>query len=317
MQVVVPIAEPLQPDGFALNRFPIPLTDKVGAPWNIHHLQLDRLPILDVSNRPHVGWISSHLVLTMTDRELALKERGIRTDTLKNVKGTIHTILVGAAGVQQHRSRVFGLGVKGNVDTIIFVPTLRLDLASHTLVADAYALPLNHGLLRKIEKTLVAVIGEMVRVELWGDDVAAWKRLLPVLVERCRTWKHSPNCEFLAQKSIPLSLEHENDPLCSCGKGKDISAAFLKEKTWEPAVPFVTRIAIGPIFGVPYVESVGGITDKIRQGLSKEENGDRCARCGGPGKPKLLVCGACKSTSYCSAGCQREDWKKHKLTCKK
>ena len=264
-----------------------------------------------------MDWIDPHLALTMTDRERALIARDIRTDTLTNVKKTIHAILIGAAGVQQHQSRIFGLNVKGNVDTLIFVPTLRLDLASHTFVADAYVLPLNQDRVKKVEKMLLAIIGDLLRVELWGDEVATWKRLLPVLVERCRTWKHGPNCEFLAKRSIPLSLEHENDPLCSCGKGKDVSAAFLEEKKWESAVPFVTRIAIGPIFGVPYIESVGGITDKVVQQLEKEERGDKCARCGGPGKPKLLLCGACKSISYCSAGCQREDWKKHRLACKK
>ena len=79
----------------------------------------------------------------MTDRERTLRERDIRTDTLMNVKDTIHTILTGVAGVDRLRSRVFGLHVKGNIDTVIFIPTLRLDLASHTLVADAYVLPLN------------------------------------------------------------------------------------------------------------------------------------------------------------------------------
>ena len=152
---------------------------------------------------------------------------------------------------------------------------------------------------------MVAIVKELRDVELYGDEVATWKRLLPALAERCRTWKHGRNCEFLAKKTIPLSLEFENDPFCSCGKGKDISEAFRKEKKWESAIPFVVRIAISPIFGVPYVESVG------------EELGcEKCARCGGPGKPKLLVCGACKNTSYCSAGCQKEDWKKHKLACK-
>ena len=255
----------------------------------------------------------------MTDRERALRERDIRTDNLTNVKTTIHAILVGAAGVKQHKSRVFGLSVGTNIDTVIFVPTLRFDLASHTLVADAYALPLNDDRLRKVEKTLMAIIGELVRVELWGDEVAIWKRLLPALAERCRTWKHGPDCEFLAKKLIPLSLEHENDPLCSCGKGKDVNAAFRKEQKWESATPFVTRIALGPIFGVPYVESVGGLVDKTIQSFDEEleRRRDRCARCGGPGKPKLLVCGACKSISYCSAGCQKVDWKKHKLICKK
>jgi len=283
----------------------------------LHHLQLDRLPVLDASNKSRVDWIGPHLGLTMTDRERALRERDIRTDTLTNVKATIHAILTGAAGVQEHQSRVFGLSVKRNVDTLLFVPTLRFDLASYTLVADAYVLPLSRNLLKKVENTLFAIIGKKIDVELWGDEVAAWKRLLPVLVERCRTWKHGPNCEFLTKKSIPLSLEHENDPLCSCGKGKDVSAAFLKEKEWESAAPFVTRIAIGPIFGVPYVEGVGGIADALAQQFNREEHGDRCARCGSPGKPKLLVCGVCKNTNYCSAGCQKEDWKKHKLVCKK
>ena len=253
----------------------------------------------------------------MTDRELAMRKRDIRTDTLTNVKATIHAILVGAAGVQQHPSRVFGLSIKGNTDTVIFVPTLRFDLASHTLVADAYVLPLNQDRLRKVEKTLVAITGKMITVDLWGDEVANWKRLMPVLAERCRTWKHGPNCEFLAKKSIPLSLEHENDPLCSCGKGKDVSAEFMQEKKWESAIPFITRIAIGPIFGVPYVEGVGGLMDTMREKAIKEERCDGCARCGGPGVPRLLVCGACKNTRYCSARCQKEDWKKHKLVCEK
>jgi hypothetical protein len=266
-----------------------------------------------------VDWIGPHLGLAKTDRERALAKRNDRTDTLANVKETIHAILVDASGVQQHKSRVFGLSAEGNIDTIIFIPALRFDLAAHTLVADAYVLPLNKSRLRKVERTLGAIMGEMTTVNLWGGEVASWKRLMPTLAERCRTWKHGPNCEFLATKTIPLTLEHENDPLCSCGKGKDVSVAFMKEKKWESARPFVTRIAIGPIFGVPYVEDVGVFTGAMTQELEEKpkEPSGRCARCGGPGKPKLLVCSACKSSSYCSAGCQREDWKKHKLVCKK
>ena len=266
-----------------------------------------------------MGWILPHVTLTITDRERALRERNIRTDALTSVKTTVGAILLGATGVQQHKSRVFGLKVRGSFDTVIFVPTLRFDLASHTLVADAYVLPLNRDRLRKVEQTLAAIAGELLCMELQGDGVATWKRLLPALAERCRTWKHGPNCEFLAKRSIPLSLEPENDPLCSCGKGKDISAAFTKERKWSSAAPFVTRVAIGPIFGVPCVEGSGGPTDTTTQRSDKEfeELRDRCAQCGGPGKPKLLVCGGCRSISYCSAGCQKEDWKKHKPTCKK
>lgn len=256
----------------------------------------------------------------MTDRERALKDRNIRTDTLVNVKTTIHAILTGAAGIEQAQSRVFGLDINGKTDTIIFVPTLRLDIESHTFVADGYALPLDQDRSGEVEEALAGITGELLRVELWGDDIATWKRLLPVLVERCRTWKHGPNCEFLAKKSIPLSLEHKTDPLCSCGKGKDISAAFMEEKKWQSMAPFITRIAIGPIFGVPYVESVGNFRKTVIRWAGDQEFGERrdgCASCGGPGKPTLLRCGACKSISYCSAGCQKKDWKKHKPMCRK
>ena len=252
----------------------------------------------------------------MTDREQDLRVRDIRTDTLTNIKSTINTILGCAAGVEQPQSRVFGLNV--NTDTVIFVPTLRFDLSSNALVADAYVLPLNPDRSGRVEKMFSTIVGELLPVGLY--DIATWKRLLPVLAERCRTWKHGPNCEYLTKRSIPLSLEHGNDPLCSCGKGKDVSAAFLKEKKWEFAVPFVTRIAIGPIFGVPFVESIRGhITNEEAQQNYKElkERHARCIRCRSPGKPKLLFCGACKSTRYCSVGCQKEDWKMHKLVCKR
>ena len=208
-QIVVPIAEPLQPDGFALNRFPIPLTDKVEAPWNFHYLQLDRLPVLDISDRSRVDWIDMHSAFAIADRERALQDQGIHTDALLNVKLAIRAILTRAAGVEQDKSRVFGLvvdgRVDGRVDTIIFVPTLRIDLGSHTIVADGYVLPLSQDRLSGVEKaTLAGIIGELLGVGLRGDDVATWKQLLPVLVERCRTWKHGPNCEFLVKKAIPL-----------------------------------------------------------------------------------------------------------------
>jgi hypothetical protein len=274
---------------------------------------------MDVSDR--LKFFGIHLGLTLTDRQRDLRDRDIRTDSLTNIKTDIHAMLLGATGIQGHQSRVFGLSVRGNTDTIIFVPTLRFDLASNTLVAEAYALPLNRDRLAKVKKMLSSITGKMLIRDLWADGVADWKRLLPALAERCRTWKHGPNCEFLAKNAVPLSLEHENDPLCSCGKGKDISEAFMKEKKWESAIPFVTRIAIGPLFGVPYVEDIGDPMNLWRQQNEREareqEYPYECAHCGGPGKPKLLRCAGCKSAHYCSAGCQKEDWKMHKLMCKK
>ena len=39
-----------------------------------------------------------------------------------------------------------------------------------------------------------------------------------------------------------------------------------------------------------------------------------CIRCKQPGSP--LRCSGCKRVRYCSAGCQKADWKQHKKACK-
>ncbi|CAN0042741.1 unnamed protein product, partial [Phaeothamnion confervicola] len=43
-----------------------------------------------------------------------------------------------------------------------------------------------------------------------------------------------------------------------------------------------------------------------------------CSCCGRDEQPnvKLLQCGACKTTKYCSKQCQVDHWKSHKAQCK-
>ena len=197
-------------------------------------------------------------------------------------------------------------------NTVIFVTALRLDLASHGFVIDAQVLTLSHHMFQELGD----INPDTGVVELHGEEAVAWKQLLPAFAERCRTWEHGRNCEYLAGKTVPLSLEYERDPLCSCGKGKDVTPEFRKEKAWSSVVPYVTRIPIGPLYGVPYAESVG----RFMAGLAtpKQSGPEKlCQKCEGPGKPKLLVCARCKDVSYCSVDCQKADWKSHKGTCRK
>ena len=211
---------------------------------------------------------------------------------------------------------MFSLHTNKNVDTVIFVTALRLDLASHGFVVDAQVLTLSEHMVHKVGDTLTAIHREVRLIEFHGEEAAAWKQLLPAFAERCRTWKHGKNCEYLAKRKIPLSLEYDEDPLCSCGKGKDVAPEFRKEAAWKSALPYVTRIAIGPLYGVPYAENVGGFLAGLAVAKPSEPE-RRCRKCGGLGKPKLLFCGACKGVSYCSADCQKADWKTHKVTCRK
>ena len=296
-----------------MNIFPVLVVEKVEAPWNIHCLNLDTLPAVDVSESEAQLNVAVHLHCSATYREQSLRDSNDHTDALLNVKNTIHVIV---SKFKDSGVRVFEMRTNNHVDTIIFVTALRLDLASHGYVIDAQVLTLTEFTTLNLKDTLAAIHPETRFIEFYGEEAAAWKRLLPAFAERCRTWKHGQNCEYLAEKKIPLSLEHHRDPLCSCGEGKDVTPEFRKEETWRPAIPYVTRIAIGPLYGVPYMENVGRLMDWL-VAAKPSESEKRCQKCKGLGKPKLLVCGGCKGVNYCSTGCQKADWKSHKGTCRK
>jgi hypothetical protein len=77
------------------------------------------------------------------------------------------------------------------------------------------------------------------------------------------------------------------------------------------------RAAISPSFSVPFIEKgvdVGHIEKP------SESSGDRCRVCDrdrSRNGTALLKCAKCHDAKYCSAECQRTDWKKHKAVCVK
>ena len=94
--------------------------------------------------------------------------------------------------------------------------------------------------------------------------------------------------------------------------------AFAGLDDWKAIQPEATRVAISPLFPLlPLQKSFAEISrpedlSKIHD-CSFVENA--CAECGGPGQPKLLVCGRCKKLQYCSQKCQKAHWKQHKANC--
>ena len=212
-------------------------------------------------------------------------------------------------------STVFQVTAEVRPDTI-FVTVLHLDLASHGFVIDAQGLTPLECMVHKVIDTLTAIHTEARLIRLYRGEVVVWKRLLPAFAEWCRTWKHGGNCKYLGGREIQLSLEYDGDPLCSCGKGKDVTSKFRKEKVWSSAIPYVTRIAISPLYGVPYMKNVSRFTSGLAAAKTLEPE-KWCQKCGGLGKPKLFVCSRCKGASDYSTDCQKVDWKTHKGTCHK
>lgn len=331
------ISKPLSAGGYSVSAFPV-LAGQDPSPWNIHHVHLDRLPILHVSNPARLEWLNPHVSLQMSDRQKAMREAAHSTkiaaqDNLMNVKDTIHALLVQYAGLQGQHSQIFGLKDPDEECTyaLIFVDKLRLDEAAFTVVADVAVLPLSNDLMPSLDRglrTLTSSSAEIARIATRGSEVAAWKRLLPACVERCRTWPHRANCEYIAQGKIPLSIVIDEMPICSCGRGVDLPPDLHKMAAIRLLLPFATRAAISPIFSVSYIERVAGAAldmmnptaTRPSPNASAPRNaaqvGAVCLSCGQPGKPRLLSCSKCKTAKYCSASCQRNDWKDHKATCK-
>ncbi|OSD02201.1 hypothetical protein PYCCODRAFT_1411047 [Trametes coccinea BRFM310] len=304
IEIVVPVALPAlgNPDGMNINPFTVVRAGSTVAAPTMHRLHLDRLPPLDTNNPWLECWLNTHVSSQFSLRESKMKRGELPADTLAQVKDTIYSMMLRSVGhLGNPVRRVFALrdNTSNDSDTIFFVKDLRYDLCSHTAVCDAFVLPLFPELM----ETLTPWFGPLINSDISNSrlhdaESRAWKQLLPALVERCRTWTHGTNCEYVVKGRIPLSLEvNGGDPLCSCGRGKNVEG-MREVELWRPFAPFVTRIALSPLFAVPYLEP-----------------GKYCKKCGKVGKGILKSCGGCKEVFYCSKECQKADWASHKIDC--
>jgi MYND finger len=342
------VETPLRPDyenflDLSLSPFPISREGQLFNLLNIHYLNLNRLPALKLPvKHEKLQWMSLHHGLAFSDKERIAKENSTQQDrgSLINLKESIAAVFSGWAGVEKGsknvKSRFHPLGLYSRtggigVYTLIFLNDIRLDLASHTIVADACVIPLSEQNLDKLSlalKRLTGIAHDLIRVVTPDDEIKLWKLLLPALAERCRTWKHLPTCEYLLQ-GIPTymeGLEFEASPLCSCGKGKDLGT-FGTRPEWKEFHSEATRIALSPLFSSSFiktptkkadVENANIGSSSLKSPVSKvSQSLSQCANCSGPGQPSLLSCSGCKQTKYCSRTCQKSHWKTHKLDCSK
>ena len=170
-------------------------------------------------------------------------------------------------------------------------------------------------------------------ITLRDDVYSAWKAALPTMAERCRNYEHRPSCTHNRESKCITSL-------CDCFL-EDFELVLGRNTTSHvPPSQIATPIAISPLFAAPYLEpSRGGpISETLRKVLDRDVERWRrsrsrvtpdpprpnppvpsvgrvvCGVCGVEGGKK---CAACEKAIYCSRECQRKDWKKHKVVCKK
>lgn len=311
----------------SLSPFPISREGQLFKLLNIHYLNLNCLPALKLPvKHEKLQWLPVHLGMMLSKNEKTAREKSTQVDrgTLVNLKESIAAVFLKWTGAEKGSEKRFTpLSLYNPTDgignyTLIFVNDIRLDVASHTIVADACVIPLCEKNMGKLQPAL-ARIRTLISISTLDDETRLWKLLLPALAERCRTWKHLASCEYLV-KGVPACIEgFEESPLCSCGKGKDLGN-FGTKPEWKEFHSEATRIALSPLFSSSFTESalasVKADLENANMGSSSSSNSlTQCANCGGPGKPTLLACGACKQTKYCSRACQKSHWKVHKLQC--
>lgn len=320
--------------GYSLHTLPVLNDHNCYLVWNIPYISLNLLPILDTTRCNNMEkWVNQHISNMWSDRERKIRNDGEQMDVKMELKESIQTIFLHAAGLgpSGKPERVFSLCAPehGGNHMLIFVTDLRLDLSSQTAVVDAYVLPLTEEVIARYPRRISRIYRNgIVNIRVGEGELTGWKDMMPALAERCRTWKHTSACEYRVS-GIPVSIAMGQSPLCSCGLGA-AEEEFVRHKDWEPFRNYVTRIALSPLFAVSYIERTTGMVKEMNFFLDAQELTTResfsnlvqdnvCQNCGVEAGilegVQLTKCNRCKTAMYCSKACQKQDWKKHRAEC--
>ncbi|QLI68588.1 uncharacterized protein G6M90_00g043450 [Metarhizium brunneum] len=328
VEVVAPVASSKDSDVLSDFIYPTRLDGKgFPAALNASHMNLDALPVLDLEKKDQMQWLVTLASLEFSPREKSMrdeadKKSGISENLRVNFKESLLTMFMLTSGLQGGQTGMFAINhpEKGGIHMLIFVSALKLDADCSSVVLDAAVVPMTNQLVASgsMDPFLVLIRTlECCSINVNDAELILWKRVLPALAERCRTWSHRSDCEYKRKgATVPLSLVQGEKFLCSCGNGK-LPENFVSVPEWETAAPNAVRIAISPTFSVPLVEDVVDPGD-MAKGKEQLAAGDRCRSCGSAAAKdggSLKKCMRCQAVKYCSTECQKKDWKKHRMEC--
>lgn len=307
--------------------------------WSIPRVNLDLQPLVTFPKKADSSWLRTFMGTTLSDAEDSLNklDQATTTNAKLDLKQSLNVLFLTFAGLNERSNgprKTFQLALETTgAHTLIFATGIHHDLDLGSVVMEAYVVPFTIPRVKELLEPLNALhMTEPSAIRVSNDESILWKRMLPALAERCRTWEHKSTCEY-RNKGAPLSTEEGKSPLCSCGEGK-ISGAELAKlglKEWAPFAKYAVRVAIAPIFPVPYIESsMSDILKKSQTARSQHAGNSvptstgqtskpagavaKCDHCGKTGDG-LQVCGGCRKVRYCGPECQKAARKAHKRDC--
>ncbi|KAF5003026.1 hypothetical protein FDECE_10409 [Fusarium decemcellulare] len=327
IEVIAPLAEPAtSPELFDMI-YPAEISASgVPATINTPHLNLDNLPIIDLENKEKTRWITTLTSLQFSAREKLVRDTrddsGISDNPCVNFKESLFTMFMLTTGLQGGQTGLFAINHpdRGGIHMLIIASALHLDGDAASVVIDAAVIPFTMELVQsgRLEPFLLLIRTlECATITVNDSELALWKKVLPSLVERCRTWSHGRKCEYKRKgATIPLSLKDGEQVICSCGNGR-LPDNFVPVPEWDNAAPNAVRIAISPTYAVPFVEDVIDPAT-LPDIMSAKPPVEMCKYCGkqeGENGVALKKCMRCQKARYCSGECQKKDWKKHRMEC--
>ena len=323
-------------DGYNTNPFPIATnltqTRPSLTPWSLPYAPLDKYSKIPLEPAMNFSWTHYIFSLCHSDAEHTATTKSPMTQ----LKDSIKVIFYAAMGMSDHKLGAFITNFHlaqrddSGINTLIMVDAVRHDPITQCIVLDAYAVPLTLPRVRKYSSALAKWTNPaepVLGVSVEPSETRLWKYFLPACAERCRTYPHKASCEYKVDGVVPRSLEVGKSAICSCGEGK-VSASFMKNPMHAPFAKIATRVAIAPLFPVPYVEEYFGILTKGAgwlQQMKHDEEGsvgglEKCAECGKNGAEgggvELKKCAKCKKAAYYGRDCQTRNWRQHKKSCK-
>ncbi|KAL7766143.1 hypothetical protein ACKLNR_004059 [Fusarium oxysporum f. sp. zingiberi] len=213
IELIAPLAQPGSSPILLDFAYPSAISSSgVPACLNMPHLNLNNLPVIDLENKDRNRWMTTLTSMQFSAREKYLRtvrdESGISHDPMVNFKESVFTMFMIATGLQAGQTGLFAINhpKRGGIHMLVFVSAIRIDGDAASVVIDAAIIPFTMELITsgRMESFLL-ILRELECGSIDVDDaeLCLWKKALPSMVERCRTWSHSRSCEYKTQLLNP------------------------------------------------------------------------------------------------------------------
>ncbi|KAI5924188.1 hypothetical protein F4810DRAFT_666124 [Camillea tinctor] len=260
VKVTVEVGDGPQWKKHLYSMYPVHLAGGKPINWNVPYLNLQACPAINTQKHKKMDWFLQHLLRAVSVRECVLdKDKALPRSEGERIRFDFRQSVIWVfnqcANIRDQRYSVFGIQKKGEtgIPILIFCSCLRIDPASRSVVLDCAILPLQPR--RTPETTRFFESSGGLTCSPVDDEVLGlWKHALPAYVERCRTWEHRDDCEYTEAGQVPISVEDNEQCLCSCGNGQFPPGYMDGVADWSSLSKDAVRAAIPLPFWAPFLD---------------------------------------------------------------